>query len=102
MVNAALEQEPSSAIVRPARRWVTFTPPAGEQASPAAGMRRAAALITGPFDYVALYQQLQSDGAVPNASVELIESNRAVFQSMVLDLGVIKQKIVASGFNPTV
>ena len=52
--------------------------------------------------YSSLYSQLQTDANIPNASVEIIDQNHAVFQAMYLDLGVLKQKIADSGLSPAV
>jgi hypothetical protein len=78
--------------------------PDDEPTEPQAASTRAdaqpAAASVNP--YSALYSQLQSDANIPNASVEIIEQSRAVFQGMFLDLAVIKQKITDSGINPPV
>lgn len=82
------------------RRLVAFTPPAAML--PANGPPAAQPATNGASPYSSLYDQLQADAAVPDASVELIDQNHAVFQGMYLDLGVVKGKIVDSGFNPPV
>lgn len=103
MENTTIDQQASRKTGKPARRFVIFTPP---HATPAiAAFFRADALATGPLgpvDYASLYAGLQTTGAIPNASVELIDQNHAVFQGMYLDLGVIKQKLATSGLNPPV
>src|ERR1700704_583428 len=82
------------------RRLVAFTPPAAML--PANGPPAVQPATNGASPYSSLYDQLQADAAVPDASVELLEQTHAVFQGMYLDLGFVKGKIVDSGFNPPV
>jgi hypothetical protein len=78
------------------RRHVSFSAP--EPIDPSETPSQFAA--TDPIDYAALYSNLQTAGSVPNASVEIVDRNHAVFQSTYLDLAQVKQKLIDSGQNP--
>jgi hypothetical protein len=51
-------------------------------------------------DWAEFYQGWQARANVPDPSVTVIDASHAVFQAMYLDLAVIKQQLINSGFNP--
>lgn len=51
-------------------------------------------------DWATLYQTLATQGNVPNAASQVIDQNHAVFQAMYLDLGVVANTLLTSGFTP--
>lgn len=52
------------------------------------------------MDWAKLFNDLEKQGNIPDASSQTIDSAHAVFQSMYLDLGQIQKQITASGFQP--
>lgn len=54
----------------------------------------------GETDWATLYQTLATQGNVPAAASQAIDQYHAVFQDMYLDLGVIANGFLTSGFTP--
>src|SRR3982074_401626 len=100
MTNITSSQGTDRRPVGAGRRMVAFTPPAAMLG--ANGPPAAQPATNGASPDSSLYAALQADASVPDASVELIDQNHAVFQGMYLDLGDVKRKIAASGFSPPV
>jgi hypothetical protein len=54
----------------------------------------------GPIDWRSLYEGIATRGAIPYASSQTIDSARATFQAMYLDLAEIKQTLRAASESP--
>jgi hypothetical protein len=53
-----------------------------------------------PTDWSAFYNNLQTDGNIPDGSCATVDASNGLFSGMYVDLGEVSQQIAASGYTP--
>lgn len=59
-------------------------------------------IVGTALDWDVLFAEIKQKGAIPDRDITIIQSDRAVFQAMYLNLAVVKEKVRQSGFTPTI